>query len=295
MLRRRPTSCGCRAGRSRWDPTATNPRKLRRHRVAVDGFWMQRHQVTNEQFRVFVDATDYVTVAQRPLDAADFPGAPVANLQPGSMVFTPTADRSIWATSASGGGGSRAPIGAGRRAQAATSNGAGTTPSSRSPTRTPRPTRRGPDGPFRPRPSGNEPLAAASRGPRSPGATTNDSTAASWPTTGTVPTSRGAAPASPASTAPRPSARSPPTTSGCTTWRATSGSGPLTGTPTTTPPTAARACCTPVNPRGGTRGRQPRSSSASVPGAAQGHQGRFAPVLGRATACATGPRPGGRR
>ncbi len=66
------------------------PEEAPSHRIAVDGFWMQRHQVTNEQFRAFVDATGYLTVAERPLDPADFPGAPVENLQPGSMVFTPT-------------------------------------------------------------------------------------------------------------------------------------------------------------------------------------------------------------
>ena len=61
------------------------------HRVTVDEFWMQAHQVTNAQFAEFVADTGYVTVAERPLDPADFPGAPAENLQPGSMVFTPTA------------------------------------------------------------------------------------------------------------------------------------------------------------------------------------------------------------
>ncbi|HEU4909111.1 MAG TPA: SUMF1/EgtB/PvdO family nonheme iron enzyme, partial [Propionibacteriaceae bacterium] len=60
------------------------------HRVSVDGFWIEHHQVSNAQFQVFVDATGYVTVAERPLDPADFPGAPEENLQPGSMVFTRT-------------------------------------------------------------------------------------------------------------------------------------------------------------------------------------------------------------
>ena len=61
------------------------------HRVSVDGFWIEAHQVTNAQFEAFVDATGYRTVAERPLDPADFPGAPAENLQPGSMVFTKTA------------------------------------------------------------------------------------------------------------------------------------------------------------------------------------------------------------
>ena len=52
------------------------PRKGRRARSAVDGFWMQTHQVTNAQFAEFVSATGYVTVAERPLNPADYPGAP---------------------------------------------------------------------------------------------------------------------------------------------------------------------------------------------------------------------------
>ena len=60
------------------------------HTVAVDGFWIAPHQVTNAEFTDFVDATAYRTVAERPLDPADFPGAPEENLQPGSMVFTRT-------------------------------------------------------------------------------------------------------------------------------------------------------------------------------------------------------------
>jgi formylglycine-generating enzyme len=59
--------------------------------VTVDGFWMQTHQVTNADFTEFVEATSYVTIAERPLNPADYPGAPPQNLQPGSMVFARTA------------------------------------------------------------------------------------------------------------------------------------------------------------------------------------------------------------
>lgn len=55
--------------------------------VSVTGFWMQTHQVANDDFAAFVDATGYVTVAERPIDPADYPDAPAENLQPGSMVF----------------------------------------------------------------------------------------------------------------------------------------------------------------------------------------------------------------
>ena len=58
--------------------------------VEVGGFWIAPTAVTNEEFAAFVADTDYVTVAERPLDPAEFPGAPVENLVPGSMVFTPT-------------------------------------------------------------------------------------------------------------------------------------------------------------------------------------------------------------
>jgi sulfatase modifying factor 1 len=60
------------------------------HRVAVDGFWMDEHPVTNAEFRRFVKATAYVTVAERPLDPGDYPDADPALLVPGSLVFHPT-------------------------------------------------------------------------------------------------------------------------------------------------------------------------------------------------------------
>lgn len=57
------------------------------HAVSVDGFWMDEHPVTNAEFRRFVKATGYVTVAERPLDPADYPGADPDLLVPGSLVF----------------------------------------------------------------------------------------------------------------------------------------------------------------------------------------------------------------
>ena len=64
------------------------------HRVAVAGFWMDATEVTNAQFAAFVHATGYVTIAERPLDPANFPGAPREVLVPGSAVFTPP-DRAV--------------------------------------------------------------------------------------------------------------------------------------------------------------------------------------------------------
>jgi formylglycine-generating enzyme required for sulfatase activity len=61
------------------------------HRVYVDGFWMDKTEVTNEQFAKFAKATSYVTVAERTPRAEDFPGAPPENLVAGSVVFSPPA------------------------------------------------------------------------------------------------------------------------------------------------------------------------------------------------------------
>ncbi len=61
------------------------------HEVSVNGFWMDEHEVTNAQFEAFVKATNYLTVAEQPLNPADFPGIPLDKLVPGSGVFTPTA------------------------------------------------------------------------------------------------------------------------------------------------------------------------------------------------------------
>jgi formylglycine-generating enzyme len=59
------------------------------HRVYVDGFWMDKTDVTNEEFAKFVKATGYVTIAERKPRAEDFPGAPPENLVAGSVVFAP--------------------------------------------------------------------------------------------------------------------------------------------------------------------------------------------------------------
>lgn len=91
------------------DPLA-RPDESPRHRVRVRGFWMDATEVTNAQFRAFVEATAYVTVAERPVDwdllKLQLPeGTPKPSdemLQPGSLVFTPpdhavdTSDFSQW-------------------------------------------------------------------------------------------------------------------------------------------------------------------------------------------------------
>jgi formylglycine-generating enzyme required for sulfatase activity len=58
--------------------------------VEVEGFWIDERPVTVADFRRFVKATGYVTVAERPLDEADYPDADPEALVPGALVFQPT-------------------------------------------------------------------------------------------------------------------------------------------------------------------------------------------------------------
>lgn len=69
------------------------------HRVRVDGIWMDRYHVTNAQFRKFVEATGYVTTAEKKPDWETLrvqsppgtPRPPDGVLVPGAMVFVGTA------------------------------------------------------------------------------------------------------------------------------------------------------------------------------------------------------------
>src|SRR5262245_15914034 len=55
--------------------------------VAFDGFWIDGTAVTGAEFRGFVREPGYATVAERPLDPADYPEAAPHLLVPGSLVF----------------------------------------------------------------------------------------------------------------------------------------------------------------------------------------------------------------
>lgn len=59
--------------------------------VIVDPFSIDRTPVTNAQFARFVDETGYITTAETPPRAEDYPGADPAMLQAGSSLFVPTA------------------------------------------------------------------------------------------------------------------------------------------------------------------------------------------------------------
>jgi formylglycine-generating enzyme required for sulfatase activity len=63
------------------------PEEAPAHRVTVDGFWIDSHPVTNQQFGRFVSATGYVTLAEKTPRAEDYPGAIPEMLAPGSVVF----------------------------------------------------------------------------------------------------------------------------------------------------------------------------------------------------------------
>ena len=87
------------AGSFRMGSTDFYPEEAPIHSVSVASFAIERHPVTNAQFGAFVSETGYVTVAERPLDVADFPGVPPDELIPGGLVFQPTSgpvDLSDW-------------------------------------------------------------------------------------------------------------------------------------------------------------------------------------------------------
>jgi len=91
------------------------------HEADIKGLWMDRHQVTVAEFRRFVEAAGYVTVAERPLNPADFLGAdPSAARARFAGVPTHRRARSISATTTGGrrtSGSLLAPAGGTRRSR----------------------------------------------------------------------------------------------------------------------------------------------------------------------------------
>ncbi|SPB13790.1 sulfatase modifying factor 1 (C-alpha-formyglycine- generating enzyme 1) [Caballeronia novacaledonica] len=57
------------------------------HKVRVRDFWIDSHAVTNAEFERFVNATGYVTCAERPANPEDYPGALPELLEPSSVMF----------------------------------------------------------------------------------------------------------------------------------------------------------------------------------------------------------------
>jgi len=79
-----------RGGSFRFGSDAFYPEESPQREVAVGDFAIDSTAVTNARFAEFVDDTGYVTVAERPLDPADFPDATLDSLDPGGLVFVPT-------------------------------------------------------------------------------------------------------------------------------------------------------------------------------------------------------------
>jgi formylglycine-generating enzyme required for sulfatase activity len=65
------------------------PEEAPSHRVRVNGFWIDSTTVTNRDFARFVEATGYVTLAEKPANPDDYPGAKPELLVPSSVVFKP--------------------------------------------------------------------------------------------------------------------------------------------------------------------------------------------------------------
>lgn len=82
------------------DSKLAQPNEKPAHKARVHGFWMDKHHVTNAQFRTFVDATGYVTTAERTPDwntikvqvPPGTPRPPDGMLVPGGMVFVATTE-----------------------------------------------------------------------------------------------------------------------------------------------------------------------------------------------------------
>jgi formylglycine-generating enzyme required for sulfatase activity len=79
-------------GTFRMGSESHRPEERFTHVVRVDGFWIDRHEVTNAQFKEFIDATGYVTLAERGLDPKTHPNVDKDLLVPGSAVFVQPTD-----------------------------------------------------------------------------------------------------------------------------------------------------------------------------------------------------------
>ncbi|HEY7091125.1 MAG TPA: formylglycine-generating enzyme family protein [Tepidisphaeraceae bacterium] len=79
------------------DDATAMPNEHPARNMTVEPFWIDVHDVTNAEFRKFVEATGYVTTAEKPVDWEELkkqcppgtPKPPDEMLKPGSLVFTP--------------------------------------------------------------------------------------------------------------------------------------------------------------------------------------------------------------
>lgn len=77
-------------GAFRMGSTSFYPEEAPVHSATVGPFAIERHPVTNAQFAEFVADTGYITVAERPLDPALYPGVAEEDLLPGALIFRGT-------------------------------------------------------------------------------------------------------------------------------------------------------------------------------------------------------------
>ena len=80
------------------DAPQARPDEAPKHQVQLEGFWMDKTEVTNSQFAAFIEATGYVTTAEKSPNWEELKkslpdGTPKPNdslLQAASLVFKPT-------------------------------------------------------------------------------------------------------------------------------------------------------------------------------------------------------------
>ena len=199
------------------------------HRVYVDGFFMDKTDVTNAAFEKFVKVTGYVTVAERKPLAEDYPGSrrKIWLLVQWSLLRLIIQCRSI--ITSSGGPTCLVRTGAIRWGRTAASAAKATIPSFILRTRTRKLMQNGQASGFLQKPSGNSRRAEGSRASRTSGAMNFVRRANGWPTllraifrtrtqvTMGIPELR-------------QSRNSPRTDMDFMTWQGMSGSGPVTGT-----------------------------------------------------------------
>ena len=77
------------------DNNEARPDEYPKHKIEISSFWMDETEVTNAQFKEFIDATGYITTAERSINWDEIksmlpPGTPKPNdslLSPSSLVF----------------------------------------------------------------------------------------------------------------------------------------------------------------------------------------------------------------
>jgi hypothetical protein len=212
------------------------PNERPAHLVQVQGFWMDEHDVTNSEFSKFVEATGYVTTAERKIDWEDLkkelpPGTPKPDdsaLAPGALVFTPTSGPVRSMTCRLGGVGCTEQTGAIPKALKALSRGEKIIPSFRSRGTTRWPMLSGPANGSSPRQNGNSPPAEDWNQNGTSGVTNSSRAANTWRIPGRE-YSQFETLAKMDLSALRRSVTSLRMATACTTWLGTCGNGAATG------------------------------------------------------------------